>query len=934
MLSYVFGSLGEVFSPRPDPKVEFNSLIRAGQYDNALILLRKSNHEILLNEKDKFGLVPIHYAAGSGELEFVIELLTQGVDVEISDDNGNRPLHFAAINNHKCIVEILLRSTADASAPTRSGQIPWELTQDPSIKLLLVLDRATQKGMQGLLSPIGIVRQDMISHSLNLKSEMVTEKVDNSELKVIKESNIVMTDAQLPRPISNAKVFAEANIHNRNTLQHHQNSNSNINYFLTHNNINNNDSDDEYNVSSKSTIDNSNNSDNSSRIEINSSPMTPIINKRRSSNSSDHVISLSSRKQEDSSSSDDNNEDEFTLVGIQSAAKKPNGSMNFLPESIPTRINVPDLDLSSVNLGENFLDSTHFKNKSQSQQKKSLPAPPTTDSLNLLALTGKPPLSARYIVKSSCNFDSNNDFHNAVLQAAKDTADAFNCSPAVWNTRYIMHNNIVRKTNIDELKKLLKFDPSLVNYRTTKLSSQFNENTGYTPMHIAASVGNIKVMRLLIEYNASTWVLDLQGRLPLHIAAATVFLKGSKNQIEASKKNQIEMCEFLKEEMRKERNQDPTGLFAPCDLAGNTPLGWSNVAMGLSTDQFRVHLSSPELRNVLYEVGDKSIFVRSPHSARGGKSPWKQSSFENIVFSHSEATGWKESMEDRICIANPLPGRPAWSFFGVFDGHGGSFSSNFLAEEFPILLAGEADIFAQQLGSKTIDDADTTPEILEKIILNTCRIAESSLSLHPRMLVETKEETHIEEDGTFSKKSKISCLDSSGSTAIFAIITSHFVAIGNVGDSRAILASRSDTSSGINSSRSNSSSSSTSSTPKASFTSFSSPITNNSLVPMFSPRNSLTTFSKALSTDHKLSIPEEYERAANAGAIIEQIIGQPSGTYSLQHPDDSSTTKLSMSRSFGDFYLKQFKKENKILPPEEQAVIAIPEILIHRRTST
>lgn len=39
--------------------------------------------------------------------------------------------------------------------------------------------------------------------------------------------------------------------------------------------------------------------------------------------------------------------------------------------------------------------------------------------------------------------------------------------------------------------------------------------------------------------------------------------------------------------------------------------------------------------------------------------------------------------------------------------------------------------------------------------------------------------------------------------------------------------------------------------------------------------------------------------------------------------------KLRMTRSFGDFYLKQ----NKELPYEEQAIIAVPEVLVHTRTS-
>ena len=39
--------------------------------------------------------------------------------------------------------------------------------------------------------------------------------------------------------------------------------------------------------------------------------------------------------------------------------------------------------------------------------------------------------------------------------------------------------------------------------------------------------------------------------------------------------------------------------------------------------------------------------------------------------------------------------------------------------------------------------------------------------------------------------------------------------------------------------------------------------------------------------------------------------------------------RLRMSRSFGDFYLKQ----NSLLGADQQAVVAVPEITIHRRCS-
>lgn len=47
-------------------------------------------------------------------------------------------------------------------------------------------------------------------------------------------------------------------------------------------------------------------------------------------------------------------------------------------------------------------------------------------------------------------------------------------------------------------------------------------------------------------------------------------------------------------------------------------------------------------------------------------------------------------------------------------------------------------------------------------------------------------------------------------------------------------------------------------------------------------------------------------------------------TYRFQ----KGTRKLRMSRSFGDFYLKQ----NENLPSEKQAVIAVPDIVVSTRS--
>ena len=62
-----------------------------------------------------------------------MELLSQGADVSLSADDGNGALHFAAMNDRKGIIEILLRCGADPSVPNKIGLLPVEYSKQPEV---------------------------------------------------------------------------------------------------------------------------------------------------------------------------------------------------------------------------------------------------------------------------------------------------------------------------------------------------------------------------------------------------------------------------------------------------------------------------------------------------------------------------------------------------------------------------------------------------------------------------------------------------------------------------------------------------------------------------------------------------------------------------------------------------------------------------------
>ena len=72
-----------------------------------------------------------------------MELLLRGADVKYQSRCKNLPLHFAAVNNHSGVAEILMRSNADPSMPNGNGNIPVELTTDKTVKDILLRRRGS-----------------------------------------------------------------------------------------------------------------------------------------------------------------------------------------------------------------------------------------------------------------------------------------------------------------------------------------------------------------------------------------------------------------------------------------------------------------------------------------------------------------------------------------------------------------------------------------------------------------------------------------------------------------------------------------------------------------------------------------------------------------------------------------------------------------------
>jgi len=81
--------------------------------------------EIALRKAPK---ASIHRSARQGEIQYIIQHINSGTDVnEINDSNGQIALHYAAIHNHKEIIKILIDSGSNIDAKDNLYMTPLHL---------------------------------------------------------------------------------------------------------------------------------------------------------------------------------------------------------------------------------------------------------------------------------------------------------------------------------------------------------------------------------------------------------------------------------------------------------------------------------------------------------------------------------------------------------------------------------------------------------------------------------------------------------------------------------------------------------------------------------------------------------------------------------------------------------------------------------------
>ena len=103
---------GQSQPPEP-PDISIRKAVGAGNIEAAKQAIAAGAD---VNAKDKYGWTPLHSAAFNGHKEIVELLIDNGADLDAKNILGVTPLHYAANQGHTEIVELLIAKGADVNA--------------------------------------------------------------------------------------------------------------------------------------------------------------------------------------------------------------------------------------------------------------------------------------------------------------------------------------------------------------------------------------------------------------------------------------------------------------------------------------------------------------------------------------------------------------------------------------------------------------------------------------------------------------------------------------------------------------------------------------------------------------------------------------------------------------------------------------------------
>lgn len=460
-----------------------------------------------------------------------------------------------------------------------------------------------------------------------------------------------------------------------------------------------------------------------------------------------------------------------------------------------------------------------------------------------------------------------------VLSAAQNTAEAIVSPPLLQKQRDKVFRTCAAK---DDLKGNLA--KRLRNFLTKDPSLLHARAThlgdlapdGLTPLQTTAYSGALWAMEIILEVAQKTDIIQEQALL------LETDLKGRTALHIAAERGHLDIVQkllpFYQVGPANNNNNTLTSPM-PVDLLGRTPFG-----SAITSPNPTARKNKKELEQVLYSRNDLSVLGEgAPSHERIGYD-----SILQVQYGTADMPGRRVTMEDAICHVRFQVHSESFLLLGVCDGHGDlGLVSDFVAMKVPLVLQEQLQLQQGQL---------------------------------PRDWAALWKATCLQVDEQLKAKG-----DAGGSTAVFCLFTEKELVVANVGDSRIILVQEQQQPLEIEDLEASVEQLSLSEEKPS------------------SDASTLTTKATSghvvvpLSEDHKPNLPGEQARIEAAGLRVEEITFEENETtITIPKVAKSDSDMLAVSRAFGDFEYKG----NTTLGPEEQAVVCLPEVLVHERCAS
>jgi len=143
----------------------FHDAAESGDLEKVKAML-KDNPNLVFSRIFNFGSTPLHAAANNGHKQMVELLLDKGADVNVVDQNDHTPLHHTAGNGHKQVVELLLAKGANVNAKMHYDLTPLHIAASEGhkdvVELLLAKGANVNAKDEGGKTPLYKAHKDVV----------------------------------------------------------------------------------------------------------------------------------------------------------------------------------------------------------------------------------------------------------------------------------------------------------------------------------------------------------------------------------------------------------------------------------------------------------------------------------------------------------------------------------------------------------------------------------------------------------------------------------------------------------------------------------------------------------------------------------------------------------------------------------------------------